>query len=196
MSITITEPAQAHLKELLNKHESKGVAVRIFVNSPGTPQGETCLAYCLPGEQQPTDTPLEGLLVPVWLDTPSLPYLEKARVDFKADELGGGQLTIVAPGARLPRNGADSPISERINFVLHNEVNPGLAAHGGFVQLVEFREEDATAVLQFGGGCQGCGMVGHTLKDGVETTLMDRIPEISAVRDVTDHSDSAQAYYK
>ncbi|MNU09696.1 Fe/S biogenesis protein NfuA [compost metagenome] len=50
-------------------------------------------------------------------------------------------------------------------------------------------------MLQFGGGCQGCGMVDMTLKDGVEKTLMERIPELKGVRDVTDHSNRENAYY-
>lgn len=197
MTVTITESAQEHLQKLLEKHESDGgVSVRIFVNSPGTPQAETCLAYCLPGENLKDDQELAGLLIPVWLDKSSLPYLEEAKIDFKVDDLGGGQLTIVAPKARLSRMDADSPISERINYVLQNEINPSLAAHGGFVRLVEYLDKDATAVLQFGGGCQGCGQVDFTLKSGVETTLKGRIPELAAVADVTDHSDTTQAYYK
>jgi len=71
-------------------------------------------------------------------------------------------------------------------------VNPGLAAHGGNVSLVEVN--DGVAILQFGGGCQGCGMVDLTLKEGVEKSLMEKIPELKAVRDVTDHSDTTNAY--
>ena len=196
MPVTITEPAQQYLRTLLDGHESNEVSVRIFVNSPGTPRAETCLAYCLPDERQQTDQALEGVSIPVWVDASSMPYLEEAKVDFTADELGGGQLTILAPHARLPQLREDSPISERINYVLQNEINPGLSSHGGYVQLYAYREDEATAVLQFGGGCQGCGMVEATLKDGVEATLKERIPEIAAVRDVTDHSDSTNAYYK
>jgi len=73
-------------------------------------------------------------------------------------------------------------------------VNPGLAAHGGQVSLEDI--VDNVAVLQFGGGCQGCGMVDVTLKEGVEKTLMSRIPELSGVRDVTDHTDTSHAFYK
>ncbi|MDO2266543.1 NifU family protein, partial [Escherichia coli] len=74
-----------------------------------------------------------------------------------------------------------------INYYLQTEINPGLASHGGQVSLVDV-VEDNIAVLRFGGGCQGCGMVDMTLKDGVEKTLIERIPELKGVRDVTDHS--------
>ena len=106
----------------------------------------------------------------------------------------GGQLTIKAPNAKMPRVDVDSPIEDRINYVLYNEVNPSLAAHGGEVSLVEITE-DVVAILKFGGGCQGCSAVSMTLKDGVEKTLLEQVPELVGVRDETDHSDHSQAYY-
>ena len=117
-----------------------------------------------------------------------------ARVDYAEDRMGG-QLTIKAPNSKVPNVSDDSPIEDRINYVLHSEINPGLASHGGNVVLVEVVEEEI-AILQFGGGCQGCGMVETTLKDGVEKTLLERLPELSAVRDVTDHAVTENAYYQ
>ncbi len=70
-----------------------------------------------------------------------------------------------------------------------------MASHGGEVSLVEIINKE-TAVLQFGGGCQGCGMVDVTLKDGVEKTLIEEIPELKGITDVTDHSYRENAYYK
>jgi len=55
--------------------------------------------------------------------------------------------------------------------------------------------DESVAVLQFGGGCQGCGMVDLTLKEGVEKTLLDQLPQLTAVKDVTDHSVKENAYY-
>jgi len=78
--------------------------------------------------------------------------------------------------------------------VLHSQINPSLASHGGMVSLIEI-VEDNVAVLQFGGGCQGCGMVDVTLKDGVEKTLLETLPQLTAVRDVTDHSVTENAYF-
>jgi Thioredoxin-like proteins and domains len=109
----------------------------------------------------------------------------------------GGQLTIKAPNAKVPMVNADSPINERINYYLQTEINPGLASHGGQVTLIDVVEEDTQniAVLQFGGGCQGCGQADVTLKEGIERTLLERIPELSGVRDVTDHTQKENAYY-
>ena len=114
-------------------------------------------------------------------------------MDYSADKMGG-QLTIRAPNSRMPKVTDDSPIEDRINYVLYSDVNPGLASHGGQVSLVEVTE-DHYAVLKFGGGCQGCGMVDMTLKEGVEKTLKEKIPELAGVKDITDHTDKSQAYY-
>jgi Fe/S biogenesis protein NfuA len=94
----------------------------------------------------------------------------------------------------MPRVDENSPLEDRINYILYNEVNPALAAHGGEVSLVEVTD-DMYAVLQFGGGCQGCSAVDQTLKGGVEKTLLEQLPQLTGVRDMTDHTDRSQAYY-
>ena len=86
----------------------------------------------------------------------------------------------------------DSPIEDKVNYLLYNDINPGLASHGGVVSLADI--DDGYAVLEFGGGCQGCSAVDLTLKEGVEKTLMEKIPELKGVRDVTDHTDTSNAY--
>ena len=170
-SVTITESAQNYLAGLLAKQEQEGVAIRMFVSDPGTPKAETCIAYCRPGEEQEGDVKVEFKQFNVWYENRSLPFLEDATVDFAEDKFGG-QLTIKAPNSRLPSISEDSPIEDHINYVLYNEVNPGLASHGGNISLEEV--VDGYAVLRFGGGCQGCGMVDVTLKQGVESTLMNQ----------------------
>ncbi|HCO10111.1 MAG TPA: Fe-S biogenesis protein NfuA, partial [Gammaproteobacteria bacterium] len=128
-----------------------------------------------------------------YIDEPSIPFLEEAVVDYSKDAMGG-QLTIKAPNSRLPKITDESSLPDRINYVLYNEINPGLAAHGGNVTLEELYD-DNIAVLRFGGGCQGCGMVDVTLKEGVEKTLLQQIPQLKEVRDVTDHSQRENAYF-
>ncbi len=190
--VTITESAQEYLVELLSKQDGvKGI--RVFINHPGTPRAETCIAYCREDDDIGADEQVDYAKFSAWFDAPSLPYLEDALVDYASDRMGG-QLTIKAPNAKLPRVDENSSIEDRINYVLYNEVNPGLAAHGGEVSLMEVVDGEI-AILQFGGGCQGCGMVDLTLKDGVEKTLLEQLPQLKAVRDITDHSDRSQAYY-
>lgn len=197
MTITVTESAEQYLEELLNKQNVEGIAVRLFVTQPGTAYAETCLAYCRPEEVNPDDEILDLERVRFYLERNSLPYLEEAYIDFATDRMGG-QLTIKAPNAKVPKVSPDSPMDEQINYILYSEINPGLASHGGEVKLVELVEEEAgtVAVLRFGGGCQGCSAVDMTLKDGVEKTLIERVPGLSGVRDVTDHSVRENAYFK
>ena len=142
---------------------------------------------------KPEDTALGLKTFTAWIDSVSEPFLDDAVVDYATDRMGG-QLTIKAPNAKVPTVTADSPINERINYYLQTEINPGLASHGGQVSLIEV-VEDGIAVLKFGGGCQGCGQADVTLREGIERTLLERVPELKGVRDVTDHSQKENAYY-
>jgi Fe/S biogenesis protein NfuA len=167
--------------------------VRIFILDAGTPKAETCISFCRPGEEKEDDEVKQYENFKTFIELASIPFLEEAVVDFAKDSMGG-QLTIKAPNSRLPKISDDSPIEDRVNYILYNEVNPGLAAHGGNVSLEEIFEENV-AVLRFGGGCQGCGMVDVTLKNGVEKTLLEQVPQLKEVRDVTDHTVKENAYY-
>jgi Fe/S biogenesis protein NfuA len=194
LKLTITDSAIEYLAELLQGQDDDVLGIRMFVNAPGTPKAETCIAYCREADCDETDLVVEYGKLTARFESRSIAFLEDALVDYAKDRMGG-QLTIKAPNAKLPQVNADSSIEDRVNYVLYNEVNPSLAAHGGEVSLVEVTEEKI-AILQFGGGCQGCGMVEATLKDGVEKSLMEQIPELSAVMDTTDHSDRSHAYFK
>ena len=190
--ITITESAQDYLAELLLKQDG-ALGVRVFINQPGTARAETCIAYCREDDLEENDEVVELAKFKVWYEGRSIPFLEDALVDYSKDRMGG-QLTIKAPNAKLPRVNDDSSLEDRVNYVLYNEVNPALASHGGEVSLVEITDT-MVAILQFGGGCQGCSAVDQTLKGGVEKTLLEQIPQLTGVRDTTDHSDTSQAYY-
>ena len=192
MNITITDSAQEYLGGLLDKQGVEGMAVRIFIQQPGTPYAETCLAYCRPEEVVETDEVLELPKLRVYMEANSVPFLDEAFVDYATEKMGG-QLTIKAPNAKMPKVSADSPIEDQINYVLYSEINPGLAAHGGEVKLVEVIE-GGVAVLQFGGGCQGCSAVDLTLKEGVEKTLVEKVPGLTAVKDATDHTVTDNAF--
>lgn len=193
IDVDVTESAQDYLAELLSKQEGDEIGIRMFVTSPGTPQAETCIAYCRPGEEQEGDVIIPLKSFKAYFEGRSIPFLAEAKVDYSADKMGG-QLTIRAPNSKMPNVTDSSPMEDRVNYVLYNEINPGLASHGGEVSLVELTD-DNFAILKFGGGCQGCASVDMTLKDGVEATLMAKLPELAGVKDVTDHSDKSQAYY-
>jgi Fe/S biogenesis protein NfuA len=192
--VTITEPAQEYLAELLKKQDCEGIGIRVFILDPGTPKAETCISFCRPGEEKEEDERKAYDHFDAWVEKRSIPFLEDAVVDYAKDSMGG-QLTIKAPNSRLPKIRDDSPLEDRINYVLYNEINPSLASHGGVVSLEEI-VDDSIAVLKFGGGCQGCGMVDVTLKEGVEKTLVENVPGLTGVRDVTDHSNRENAYFQ
>ena len=82
----------------------------------------------------------------------------------------------------------------KVQDLIENMINPAVAGHGGFVQLVDVK--DNKVYLQMGGGCQGCGAADVTLKQGIERTLRTKLPEITAVRDVTDHAGGQAPYYR
>ena len=197
-NITITPSAQEYLAELLAKQETPGIGVRIFVEHPGTPRAECCMAYNQPGEEDEADLQMPFEAFTAYIEASSVPYLEDAVIDYNKDRFGG-QLTFRAPNSKVPKVGADASVEERINYVLQSEINPSLAAHGGDVQLLELIEEEGvglTAVLKFGGGCRGCSAVDMTLRQGVEVQLKQQIPELTQVVDDTDHSHTENAYYK
>ncbi len=85
-------------------------------------------------------------------------------------------------------------LSERVQLVLNEQINPAVKAHGGAIQLVEVK--DNTAYLQFEGRCQGCAMADVTLRQGVEVMIKEQVAEIIAVVDVTDHPSGIDPYFK
>lgn len=197
-NIVITESAQGYLTDLLAKQETDGIGVRIFVEHPGTPRAECCMAYSQPDEVDPSDLRIPYENFAAYIDAASVPYLQDAVIDYNKDRFGG-QLTFRAPNSKVPQVGADASVEERINYVLQSEINPGLASHGGMVELLELIDEEGvglTAVLKFGGGCQGCSAVDMTLRQGVEVQLKQQVPELMQVVDETDHTRTENAYYK
>jgi len=127
--------------------------------------------------------------IDLYLDRDSAAYLGGATLDY-VEEISGSGLKFDNPNqTALARH----PLGARVQQVLDDQINPGLASHGGAVSLVDIQE--TRVVLSFGGGCQGCGMVDVTLKDGVTAQLQQQIPEITEVVDVTDHSAGENPYY-
>ena len=101
------------------------------------------------------------------------------------------------PSVHHPRMDMEKPagsLEERVKNVLDEMVNPSVAMHGGYVSLLEIKDD--TAYIEMGGGCQGCGMSQVTLKNGIENTIFDHVPEITQVFDVTDHASGTNPYYR
>jgi len=89
---------------------------------------------------------------------------------------------------------AEDEVKTKIQKILDEMINPAVASHGGYVELLDVKEN--VAYLKLGGGCQGCGMVNVTLKQGIEATLKEEIPQLAGVIDQTDHAGGANPYYQ
>lgn len=190
--ITVTDAAQQHFVKLLSS-QPENTHIRVFVVNPGTAKAECGVSYCPRDavEHSDTEIPLNGFSA--FIDATSYPFLVDAFIDLQ-QEAAGTQLTLKAPNAKAKPLSDDAPLFERVEYVLQSQINPNLASHGGFVKLTEITE-DRVAVIQFGGGCNGCSMVDVTLKDGVEKELMQAFAdELSAVRDVTAHARGEHSY--
>jgi len=191
--IEITSTAQAYFEKLISQQDEDGLGLRIQVKQAGTPNASCDLQFCPKGQQQSDDRVVEYASFNLYVAASSESWLEEAQIDFDEDATGG-QLTIRAPGIKGSQPTADAPIERRVEWLLESEINPALASHGGRVSLVEITREMAV-VLQFGGGCHGCGMADVTLKQGIEKTLTEKVPEITAVIDATDHQSGSNPYY-
>ena len=192
--IEITKSAQEYFGRLIAQQEMDDVGLLLTVIKPGSPLASCDLQFHVPGQSGQQELEFEydqfKLFVPKDLEH----WLENSKIDFVNSDTGG-QLTIKAPGIKGKKPDDSADLAEKIAWVLEGEINPGLASHGGMVSL-ETVTEDNAVVLRFGGGCHGCGMVNQTLQGGIEKTLKEYFPEITAVIDATDHASGANPYYK
>jgi Fe/S biogenesis protein NfuA len=139
-----------------------------------------------------------GIVVPA----ADVDKLGGATVDWSEDLMSGG-LTVVNPnkpdpsspaiGGRPPADLA-GPVPQRVMQVLAEQINPAIAAHGGSAELVAVEED--VAYVRLGGGCVGCGMASVTLGQGIEVAILQAVPEVRQVVDVTDHASGTNPYYE
>lgn len=191
--INITEAAQAHFAKLVANQEP-GTQIRVFVINPGTPSAEGGVSYCPPDAIEATDIELKFDKLSAYIDEISAPFLQEAEIDFVTDQLGS-QLTLKAPNAKMRKVADDAPLIERVEYVIQSQINPQLAGHGGRVSLIEITD-DGYAILQFGGGCNGCSMVDITLKEGIKKQFLNMFPdELKGVKDLTEHQRGDHSYY-
>lgn len=191
--ISISESAQAHFANLLSQ-QAEGTNIRVFVVNPGTAKAECGVSYCPTNAVESDDLELKFNGFSAYVDAESQPFLEEAEIDFVTDQMGS-QLTLKAPNAKLRKVADDAPLFDRVDYFIKAEVNPQLAGHGGECTLMEITE-DGYAVLQFGGGCNGCSQIDVTVKSGIESQLLEIMGnEIKGVRDATEHQRGEHSYY-
>ncbi|MER2178080.1 MAG: NfuA family Fe-S biogenesis protein [Stenotrophomonas maltophilia] len=191
--IQISDTAQSYFRTLIEREAVPGMGVRLTAVDAGTPRADARLEFADPSELLGDEWAVDCDGFTLYVAATSVAWVDGAEIDFVTNATGSQQLTIKAPKIKGEAPTEGSSLVERVRWVVENEVNPQLASHGGKVAVQEVSAE-GVVLLRFGGGCQGCGMADVTLKQGIEKTLMGRVPGITAVRDATDH-DSGDAPY-
>lgn len=185
--LTITELAQKQVAEAMKSEERDDLALRLAIT--GRSGGGFRYQMDLVGldETRPGDEILELDAFNVYVDSESAPDLAGATVDFVT--------RLSESGFKFdnPNSPWGEGVAADVQRVLDEQINPQIAAHGGFVTLLEVKEE--TAYITMGGGCQGCGMADYTLKQGVEQAIVEAVPTVQRVLDTTDHAAGTNPYY-
>jgi Fe/S biogenesis protein NfuA len=190
--IQISESAQSHFRRLIEREALPGLGVRLSAMHPGTPRADVRLEFAEPHDLQGDEWAVDCEGFTLWLDASSTRYLEGAEIDYTT-QATGGQLQIRAPKIKGEVPAESASLVERVLWLVEHEINPQLAQHKGHVSVQEVTAE-GVVLLNFGGGCHGCGMADVTLKQGIEKTLMEKAPGVTAVRDATDHASGMAPY--
>ena len=119
----------------------------------------------------------------------TLDYLDAAGNDAAGNDADTG-FKFFNP---VEQQGWSDPVASQLQRLLDEQINPGVAAHGGRIDLMDFRA--GTAYVRMAGGCQGCSMATRTLKQGVEKAVRENIPEVKAIVDTTDHDEGKKPYF-
>ncbi len=190
--INLTDAAQGYFRRLLESQGGDVVGIRLSAVEPGTPRADARLEFCEPVDLRGDEWAIECQGFVLYVDSDSVPWLDAAEIDFAANATGG-QLSIRAPRIKGEAPAGNASLVERVRWMIESEINPQLASHKGRVALDSI-DADGVVYLRFGGGCHGCGMADVTLKQGIEKQMVARFPEVTAVRDATDHSTGSAPY--
>jgi len=190
--IKITDEARSKVLDFMKQHGKEADhALRVVVGGFGP--GGFRYEFFLDELQnlQPGDERVDlGGGLSALVDDKSKASLEGATIDWKETIEGAG---FIVDNPNEPRLDTDDPRVRTIQELFEKEINPAIASHGGFVQLIDVK--DNRVYLQLGGGCRGCGMVDVTLKQGIEVRLKEVLPEITEIIDTTDHAGGTNPYY-
>jgi len=187
--VTITELARGKVLELMRAEGQPDMALRFAVAGRGPGGFQYKLGFVSGAEQAADDVVVDaGDGLRVFIDAKSAETLKGTTIDFVDGPEGQG-FRIDNPNPLWT-----DPLSQAIQKVFDDEINPQVASHGGWVSLLEVKDD--IAYIQLGGGCQGCGMVDVTLKQGIEVVLKERVPQIREIVDTTDHAGGNNPYYR
>jgi Fe/S biogenesis protein NfuA len=181
--LNFTDTAKSRIASFLELQRSQGVtALRVAGN-----RAEYKLWLVKESDKQSTDQIFKVANFDIYIDPLSSTNLSGATVDFVESTMQSG-FRIFYPSPIW-----SNPLEQRVQDVLDQHINPGVAGHGGSVALSKV--EGDTAYITMGGGCQGCASSQLTLKMGVERMIKENVPEIKNIVDVTDHDAGENPYY-
>ena len=185
--ITVTEAARAKVLELI-KTEQPGRAVRVGIKGRGPDGFIYDLRFIGEDEAGGEDMLIDAGGFKLVVDAPSAPGLQGSTLDY-IENLQGSGFKIDNPNPVW-----DNPAAAAVQAVIDDQINPGVAMHGGFITLLDVKDD--TAYIALGGGCQGCGMADVTLKQGIEVMIKEAVPTIRRIIDTTDHAGGSNPYYQ
>ena len=196
--LELTPSAVDKIAELIATRAAGPQAVRVIVQLGGANGGQSEFKFVDPSSQLEEDTVLDMGPFMIFMDPKANEALVNAKVDFDEQKYASGfHIEYDNPMSRYlnsrRKDWGDDPIANKVQDVVDNQINPGVAGHGGWVVLLDVQGD--TAYIEMGGGCRGCAISQMTLKDGIERIIKEEIPEILRVLDTTDHSNGENPYY-
>ena len=192
--INVTEPARVRLIELRDEEpEGDRLGVRIEILSDEGRDFTYDLSFQIITKSELSDVIRNHGGLRVIIPARDVPHLEGATLDYEFDGLVLRNPNRPKP-VELGTLVIDDDLARRVSAVIDDEVNPALAAHGGFVTFIG-HDGEGRAYLTMGGGCHGCSMSRMTMLQGVQATLKEQVPELERVIDATDHSTGENPYY-
>jgi Fe/S biogenesis protein NfuA len=186
--INITEGAQQYISNLLADEERRGLALRLAIAGRQAGGFQYKLGFVRENEKAADDAVIDTGSFQVFIDAESAPNLQGATLDFQDGPEQSG-FKIHNPNAPWT-----DPKAIAIQKLLDEHINPAVADHGGYVTLLDVKDDIAYVAL--GGGCQGCGMADVTLKQGIEALITEEVPGIRQVIDSTDHASGTNPFYQ
>lgn len=198
--IEIRPAARAQIQSLVDQAVVQDPALRIELDrsAPSPLARAYSINLVERDDRQRTEIAINVDEIRVFLNLDTSNLLGGAVIDW-VEENGSSGFRVHDPKARPPIEAERSalrisgPMAERVQIVIDEIINPGIAAHGGYVELVDV--SDDTLYLRMGGGCQGCAASAATLRQGIERMVREEVPEIQNIIDVTDHTAGANPYY-
>lgn len=186
--LQLDEAATRKLGEMREAGRFDGSALRVSVSERGA-SFRYALERVDAASRDGEDLTLEAAGIAIYVDPQSAPLLRGATLEY-VEDLSGGGFRFDNPNRPVL---LEVPLAAQVQRILDEQINPGIAAHGGRVGLLDV--QGGRVVVEFGGGCQGCGMADLTLREGVTATLRGALPEITEVVDATDHEAGESPYH-